>query len=134
MIKIEIKSIFGKLLFSYEKENATLKDAVLEAKKQNADLRYANLSDADLSGANLSDADLSGAKNKETAFFPIFCKWSFSIIGEKIQIGCKQKTIGEWDLFFASNEVFSTKRNTSEFKQIEAVYNACKSYLLTLQK
>jgi len=30
MIKIEIKSIFGKVIFTYEKENATFKDAVLE--------------------------------------------------------------------------------------------------------
>jgi hypothetical protein len=52
-IKIEIKSIFGKILFTYEKESNTIKDTVLEAIKQNADL-----SSADLSSANLSFADL----------------------------------------------------------------------------
>jgi uncharacterized protein YjbI with pentapeptide repeats len=76
MIKINIKSFFGKLLFEYEKENNTIKETVLEALNigadlsganlrganlSGADLIYANLSDADLRGADLSDADLSGA-------------------------------------------------------------------------
>jgi len=204
MVKIEIKSIFGKVLFTYEKENATIKDAVEKAIKENislnyanlrsanlesADLRSANLESADLESANLESANLRSANlesadlrsanlrlanlesanlesanlesanlesanlesanlesanlrsanlesalNKEFAFLPIFCKWSFSIIGEKIQIGCKQKTIKDWDLFFASTEVILTERNTENFKQIEAVYNALKSYLLTLNK
>ena len=184
MIKIEIKSVFGKVLFSYEKENNTLKKTVLEAIINNADLRYANLryanlsganlryadlryadlsganlsnanlsgadlsnanlSNADLSGANLSNANLSnadlryanlsGAKNKESAYLPVFCKWHHCLIGYKIKIGCKEKTIKEWDSFFASEEEYETKRNTDEFKQIEAVYNAYKAYLQTLNK
>ena len=74
------------------------------------------------------------AKNKETAYLPLFCKWDFSILGDKIQIGCEKRTIENWDLFFASNEELSTKRGTEEFKQIQAVYNACKAYLLTLNQ
>ena len=184
MVKIEIKSIFGKVLFTYEKENATIKDAVEQAVKEKVSLNYANLSSANLESANLYSANLRSANldsanlrsanlrsanldsanldsanlrsanldsanlysanlysanlrsalNKETAYLPIFCKWSFSIAGEKIQIGCKTKTIEEWDLFFASNEVYSTERNTDDFKQIQAVYNGLKSYLLTLQQ
>ena len=179
MVKIEIKSIFGKVLFTYEKENATIKDAVEQAVKEKVSLNYANLDSANLDSANLRSANLSSANlysanldsanldsanlrsanldsanlysanlysanlysanlrsvlNKETAYLPIFCKWSFSIAGEKIQIGCKTKTIEEWDLFFASNEVYSTERNTDDFKQIQAVYNGLKSYLLTLQQ
>ena len=204
MVKIEIKSIFGKVLFTYEKENATIKDAVEQAVKEKVSLNYANLESANLESANLYSANLRSANldsanlrsanlrsanldsanlrsanlrsanldsanlesanlrsanldsanlysanlysanlysanlrsalNKETAYLPIFCKWSFSIAGEKIQIGCKTKTIEEWDLFFASNEVYSTERNTDDFKQIQAVYNGLKSYLLTLQQ
>ena len=179
MVKIEIKSIFGKVLFTYEKENATIKDAVEQAVKEKVSLNYANLDSANLDSANLRSANLCSANlysanlesanldsanlrsanldsanlysanlysanlysanlrsvlNKETAYLPIFCKWSFSIAGEKIQIGCKTKTIEEWDLFFASNEVYSTERNTDDFKQIQAVYNGLKSYLLTLQQ
>jgi uncharacterized protein YjbI with pentapeptide repeats len=209
MTKIEIKNVFGGLIFTYEAKNATIKDAVEQAVRENvclisanlssadlssanlrsadlhsanlrsADLRWANLSSADLSSANLSSANLSSAdlssanlrsadlhsanlrsanlrwanlssadlssadlhsadlhsaKNKETAYLPLFCKWNFSILGDEIQIGCEKRTIEQWDLFFASDEILSTKRGTEDFKQIQAIYNACKAYLLTLNK
>ncbi|WP_296683392.1 pentapeptide repeat-containing protein [Flavobacterium sp.] len=196
---IEIKSIFGKVLFTYTNENATIKDAVEQAIKEkvslnhadlrsanlcsanlyladlsSADLRSANLSSADLcsanlssadlssanlssadlssadlssanlrsadlcsanlSSANLSSADLSSAKNKEKSHLPIFCKWTHSIKGDLIQIGCKEKTIEEWDSFFKSEEVYSTERDTDDFKQIQAVYESYKAYLNFLNK
>ena len=64
--KIEIKSIFGKLLFEFECENNTVKKTVEKAIESSAnlsyaDLSYANLSSADLSYANLSSANLSYA-------------------------------------------------------------------------
>jgi hypothetical protein len=46
MTKIEIKSIFGDVLFTYEKEYATIKDAVVEAVKNGAYLEGANLEGA----------------------------------------------------------------------------------------
>ena len=199
MSKIQIKSIFGKLIFEYECENNTIKKTVEKAvyKKislssanlrsadlssadlSSANLRLANLSLADLSSADLSSADLrsadlslanlslanlslanlrsadlssadlssanlrlanlrsadlSSAENKESAFIPLFCKWYFSILGNKIQIGCEKRTIEEWDKFFESKEVLSTQRNTEDFKQIEAIYLACKAYLTHLKK
>ena len=48
MIKIQIKSIFGKVLFEYEKENNTIKDTV----------EWANLYGANLYGANLTRANI----------------------------------------------------------------------------
>ena len=65
-IKIEIKSIFGKVLFEYTKENNTIKDTIEEAVEHGANLcganlRGADLGDADLGGANLRGADLRGA-------------------------------------------------------------------------
>jgi hypothetical protein len=65
-IKIEIKSIFGKLLFEYESENNTIKETLCEAVKRDANLEDANLEDANLRdanliGANLRDANLRGA-------------------------------------------------------------------------
>jgi hypothetical protein len=51
-----------------------------------------------------------------------------------IHIGCEKRSIEDWDKFFASDEVITTQRNTDEFKQIEAVYNAYKAYILTLNK
>ena len=60
-IKIDIKSVFGKVLFSFEKENNTIKDTLVEANLRGANLRGANLRGADLRGAYLRDADLRGA-------------------------------------------------------------------------
>ena len=65
-VKIEIKTIFGEVLFEYSKENNTLQDTIVEAIKGGANLRGANLRDAnlrgaDLRGADLRDADLGGA-------------------------------------------------------------------------
>ncbi|RGD19532.1 pentapeptide repeat-containing protein [Parabacteroides sp. AM25-14] len=55
-IKIQIKSIFGSVLFEYSKENNTIKDTLCEA-----NLRGANLCEADLCEANLRGANLCGA-------------------------------------------------------------------------
>ena len=60
-VKIQIKSVFGRLLFKFEKENNTIKDTLLEAIKQGADLYGANLCGADLRSANLCGADLCSA-------------------------------------------------------------------------
>ena len=163
-IKIQIKSVFEKVLFALEKENNTIKETLDQAVKENSnlegadlrnsdlegadlrnsnlegadlrnsDLRYANLVGANLRYADLEGANLKGAKNKETAILPIFCKWSYGIKGDLIIIGCKQKTIEEWDIWFNSNDEYSISRGTEEFKQIEAIYNALKYYYLTLNK
>ena len=61
-MKLQIKSRFtGSILFEFEKEENTIKETVLKALEDGADLRDANLSDANLSGADLSDANLRGA-------------------------------------------------------------------------
>ena len=83
---------------------------------------------------NLINAILINAKNKETVILPIYCKWRYGIKGNLIVIGCKEKTIEQWDLWFDSEEEYSTRRYTEDFKQIQAVYNALKSYYLTLNK
>ncbi|CAK0776728.1 Type III effector pipB2 [Gammaproteobacteria bacterium] len=170
--KIEIRSIFGKLLFEFEKENNTIKDTVEEAVKQyanlrsanlryadltsanlrsanlrsadltsadlrSANLRYADLTSADLTSADLTSADLTSADltyanlrsaNLRYADLPIFCKWSHSIQDGNIRIGCKIKSIEEWESFFDSDEEFETKRDTQDFKQIRAVFESYKAY------
>ena len=60
-IRIDIKSIFGNVLFSFEKENNTIKNTLVEANLRGADLRGADLRGADLRGAYLRGADLRGA-------------------------------------------------------------------------
>ena len=61
MIKIQIKSVFGEVLFEYEKENNTIKDTLIEAVKRGANLRGANLGGAYLRDANLGGVNLGGA-------------------------------------------------------------------------
>ena len=149
MIKIQIKTVSGKVIFEYEKDNNTIKDTLLEALKTGggltradltwADLRGADLRGADLKwsalrGADLRGANLRGAENKKLAKLPIYCKWQVSIKGEKINIGCKSKTIEDWDKWFDSNKEYDTPRDTEEFKQIEGVYLAYRSYYQHLKK
>ncbi len=62
MIKIEIKNRWtGSILFEYSKENNSIKETLIEAVKNGADLRDAYLRGADLSDAYLSGADLRAA-------------------------------------------------------------------------
>ena len=119
MIKIKIKSVFGKLLFEYEKENNTIKDTLHEA-----NLRGAYLRGADLRGANLHGANWA----------PMFCGWETGTSGDLIKIGCKENTIKEWDRFFSSSEEFDTKPGTEEFFRIEAMYLATKAYKLKMDE
>ena len=78
--QIQIKSIYGDVIFECEKENNTMKDTVEEAVKQrvslcranlhgvdlrNAKLGYASLIKANLSGADLRRANLYGAHLSE---------------------------------------------------------------------
>ena len=53
-IKIQIKSVFGDVLFEYEKENNTIKDTLEEAVRQNVSLDRASLDRASLDGASLN--------------------------------------------------------------------------------
>jgi uncharacterized protein YjbI with pentapeptide repeats len=116
-------------LYSANLRLADLESADLES----ADLYSANLESANLRSANLRSANLESA-NLRSANLPIYCKWSHSIINNNIQIGCKTKSIEEWDYFF--NEEcdieYSTPRDSEDFKRIKAVYMAYKAYLTTL--
>ena len=106
MIKIQIKSIWGDILFEYEKENNTIKDTLEEAVKQGANLNganldranldrasldganlyRANLNGANLYGANLYGASLYGATN--IPFIPFACPSDGSFIGWKKVNNC----------------------------------------------
>lgn len=91
MIKIQIQSIWGAILFEYEKENNTMKETLMEAVRKRANLRDANLRGANLSGAYLSGANLSGANlsdaylrdAKELPFVPFACPSDGAFIGWK---------------------------------------------------
>ena len=109
--KIEIKSIFGQVLFEYEKENNTIKDTLEQAVKRaanlyGADLRFADLCGADLRFANLRGADLRdwgklssaqdilivGAIGSRDAYTTIF----HTDKGVFVQCGCFRGTLDEF--------------------------------------
>ena len=57
------------------------------------------------------------------------CKWVYGFQADgRIKLGCKVKTIEEWDAWFASDEVYTTPRGTDAFKRIEACYKVAKLY------
>ena len=58
---IQIKSVFGKLLFKFKKEDNSIKQTLIKAVKSGAYLSRVNLSGANLYESNLSRANLSGA-------------------------------------------------------------------------
>jgi len=132
---IKIKNRFtGSIIFEYSKENNTIKDTVEKALKNGANLDGANLYRANLAGANLYRANLDGANLDGVIKLPMYCKWTHGITEKKIHIGCEKRTIEEWDLFFSSNDIITTQRDTKEFKQIQAIFEAYKGYLNFLNK
>ena len=97
------------------------------------DLRECDLRGCDLRGCNLYGIDLTGCKLYgaviHEAYLQMYCKWYVSIKDNTIQIGCKNKTIDEWDNWFSnSNEEFFTSRDTEDFKRIKAMFYAYKTY------
>ena len=85
-VKIQIKSIFGEVLFEYEKEHNTIKDTVEEAVRQKASLYRANLDGASLDGASLYRASLNGAslyRAKNIPYIPLNCPSDGAFVGWK---------------------------------------------------
>ena len=84
--KIQIKSVFGKLLFEYESDNNTIKKTLENAVEQSADLqsadlRFANLQSADLRFADLRSTDLRSANLRSAdldfSCLPLWCGAQF---------------------------------------------------------
>ena len=65
-MEIQIKSIFDKVLYEFEKKENTIKQTIGFAIIEGADLIGADLRGADLLGADLITwADLTGKKNEK---------------------------------------------------------------------
>jgi len=83
-------------------------------------------------GGNFFGGDFSGGDFRGGLMMPS-CKWVYGITPKgKIKIGCKEKTVKEWDIWFKSSETYSTERNTVAFKKIKACYKIAKIYLQEL--
>lgn len=116
----------------FQDNEFSLKELV---EKNKFNLRGVNLTGANLEGVDLTDATLS-----------VFSKWNVSYkLNSKsfetsdlneviIIIGCKEKTIQEWDYWFNSDKEFETRRDTKEFKQIQGNYIAVREFLKFMVK
>lgn len=93
--KIQIKSIYGSILFEYEKENNSIKDALIKAVESGANLSGANLYGADLSGADLSRANLDGAYLYGANLDIEEIKYQFQIIPEEGEFVAWKKCKGQ---------------------------------------
>ena len=105
--KIEVKSVFGDVLFEFEKENNTVKDTLTEAVNRGANLHNADLRGADLGGADLGCADLGdwgklqscsdiltvGAIGSRNGYTTIFHTGK----GIFVQCGCFKGTLEEFE-------------------------------------
>ena len=90
-VKIEIKSIFGKVIFEYSKENNTIKDTIEEAIK-----RGAYLGGADLRGAgkitSVDDVLLIGPIGSRAGYTHIYRTDK----GVYVKCGCFFGTVDEF--------------------------------------
>ena len=118
-IKLQIKNRFtGSVLFEYKKENNTIKDTLIEAVKQGADLQGAdlqgeNLRGAYLRGAYLQGADLRGAKIlgakiKTCAVFTglydyVVIPYITDENENRVKMGCYDRSLTEWENDFWNN-------------------------------
>jgi uncharacterized protein YjbI with pentapeptide repeats len=124
---LEGANLEGANLLGANLEGANLRGANLKG----ANLRGANLEDANLEDANLEDANLRGANLRgailEGAKLPTFSRWGVTWeTGGIIKIGCKEKSVSDWDEWFASSNVYETSRGTLEFELIQANYEHAK--------
>ena len=52
--------------------------------------------------------------------------------GSRISIGCKAKSIPEWDAWFAGDEQYETPRDTEAFRLIHAHYQAIRAWVVAM--
>ena len=76
--------------------------------------------------------EIKKEKNTKTKELPLKVETEmiYSLLnGIKTQF---RKPIKEWDSWFKSQEEYSTKRDTFQFKQIHGMYKAYRAYLTTV--
>ena len=140
-IKIEIKSIFGDVLFTHKCVDNTIAKTVKKAVKSSADLRsanlrYADLSSADLSYANLRYADLSYADLRYADLRSAnlrYANLSYAKTDKRyIQIGCIGSSKRVTTYCFEDDEITCGcfKGTLKEFeKQVKETHKDNKQYL-----
>ena len=134
MIKIEIKTVLGSILFEHSKENNTIKDTLIKAVSKKAYLRGADLRGAYLRGADLRGADGEKITILKAAVFTGLYKYiAVSIITEDgkqyIRLGCYTRLVEDWDKDFWNNvSEFPNDGNLESQFRVMA-YEFCKQWI-----
>ena len=140
MIKIELKNRWtGTVIFEYSKENNTVKETLLEAVKNKADLQGADLQGAYLQGAYLQGAYLRGDDKEKiviakTAVFTGLYKYlAMPIISEDgkhyIRLGCFTRLFSEWESNFWNNDNEFPNDNSLDSQYRVMAYEFCKKWI-----
>ena len=157
--KIEIKTIFGKLLFEFEKEDNSIKETLIEAVRQGAYLQGADLQGADLQGADLQGANLRGAylqgaylqganlqganlhgiKIKKAIVFSGLYKYVvipfISEDDEKyVKMGCLTRKLSEWESDFWNNDNEFPNDNSEKSNLRLFAFETAKKWFLVIDK
>jgi uncharacterized protein YjbI with pentapeptide repeats len=91
--------------------------------------RGGNFFGGDFLGGNFFGGDFFGGDFLGGLMIP-HCKWVYGQDCDgKIIIGCKRKTIQEWEEWFAGTEEFDSKRGSEDFKKIQACFEATKTFM-----
>jgi uncharacterized protein YjbI with pentapeptide repeats len=135
----QIKSRYdNSVLFECKAES--IKECLVKAVSNGADLSDANLSDAylrgaDLSGANLRDANLRGEILTKAPISILNLTWDILITENYMRIGCQRHTHAEWEAF-SDNKIKNMERRAGEFWKANRdwLLGACKSHRLSAEE
>ena len=152
---IQIKSIFGKIIFEFQKENNSIKETAERAVFEGADLLGADLRGADLRGANLRGANLRCA-NLRCAYLvgadlvgaylvgnvKILCCKNFTGIYKyvvipyitienikMIKMGCFNRSLEDWQNYFWNNDKEFPNNNSLLSNERIIAFNTAKAWL-----
>jgi len=104
--------------------------SLVGARLVGARLDRASLDGASLDGASLVGASLVGAR------LPIYCRWpvTHTVAPDLlVHIGCKSKSVSDWDAWFAGSDEYDTQRDSDDFKSIRASYLAVRAYMVAME-
>lgn len=123
-MKIEIKDIYGKVLFSSEKEDNTIKSTLTEAVKSRANLYGANLY-----GAKIKDVIIE----KATSIVGLYKYTTIPIISQDlkhyVKMGCYLRSVEEWEKDFWNNPDEFTDHESMEGKLRLFAFETAKKWL-----
>jgi len=85
----------------------------------------------------IGNQDIRGNQDVGAIILNLYCKWNIIVFKDLIKIGCKEKSVKEWDIFFKENKSYETDNTSNEYSKIKVAYEIAKiaqNQLLLMQK